>query len=335
MSNFICPICGRTFDKQFAMIGHKRIHSQLVINKIKNTKKTKRCNQKVKIQKTQLFLDNKYTKWYFSIIEESAKQSPEGYFEGHHIIPRCLNGSDKKSNIIKFSARKHFICHWLLTKMVPIDSPEYYALYKAFSMMSGCGNNQERYVIPSIVFEQIRIEIGRIHSINQSGKNNSQYGKIWISHPKLRESKKIPKSELDDYISNGWLAKRINNWDNYDENGNRLNYICMVNFTLKEKKHIHPNKLEQYIALGWKKSKASNFNLYDNSGNLLSGEKRPLMKLNEISSIKDFFDRSIYNQKIYNLYQQGKSTRAISQIIPLSHVAISRRIKIIKDIIES
>lgn len=66
----------------------------------------------------KVFVNNKYTKWYNQIIQSSQENPNSGYTERHHIIPKCLKGSDDKSNIAILSARQHFICHLLLTKMV-------------------------------------------------------------------------------------------------------------------------------------------------------------------------------------------------------------------------
>ena len=38
------------------------------------------------------------------------------YYERHHIKPRCLGGSDREQNLIKLSAREHYIAHWILSK---------------------------------------------------------------------------------------------------------------------------------------------------------------------------------------------------------------------------
>lgn len=62
-----------------------------------------------------MFLENKYTKWYFQII---ANPDVSGYTEKHHIIPRCMGGSNNESNLARISARQHFVCHLLLPKMV-------------------------------------------------------------------------------------------------------------------------------------------------------------------------------------------------------------------------
>ena len=41
------------------------------------------------------------------------------YYEGHHIIPRCVGGNDDEKNIVLLTAREHFICHKLLTYIYP------------------------------------------------------------------------------------------------------------------------------------------------------------------------------------------------------------------------
>jgi hypothetical protein len=71
-----------------------------------------------------MFLDNKYTKWYFSIIDKAVsenriKRKGDGSnFERHHIIPRCLGGTNDRGNLVVLTYKEHFLCHWLLIKMV-------------------------------------------------------------------------------------------------------------------------------------------------------------------------------------------------------------------------
>ena len=64
------------------------------------------------------FLQNKYTKWYFNIISKAQNRDTLGYVEKHHIIPKSLGGNNEQTNLVKLTAREHFVCHWLLTKMV-------------------------------------------------------------------------------------------------------------------------------------------------------------------------------------------------------------------------
>jgi 5-methylcytosine-specific restriction endonuclease McrA len=65
----------------------------------------------------RLFIDNKYTNWYYEIIHNAQNRITTGYIEKHHIIPRSLGGSNELSNIVRLTAREHYICHYLLTKM--------------------------------------------------------------------------------------------------------------------------------------------------------------------------------------------------------------------------
>lgn len=62
-----------------------------------------------------MFLFNKYTKWYFSIINKP--RTSVKVVEKHHIIPKSLGGSNRKENIVSLTPKEHFVCHWLLSKM--------------------------------------------------------------------------------------------------------------------------------------------------------------------------------------------------------------------------
>lgn len=137
-------------------------------------------------------LQNKYTKWYEQIIEKAKEQNLcisrrqakkyEGYTEVHHIIPRSFGGSNDKENLVRFSAREHFICHWLLTKMVSGDYRN--KMLAAFVLMSGDGSKSARYnfkITSSRVFEQIRIDYAEYQRKKQSGREVSQITRDKIS----------------------------------------------------------------------------------------------------------------------------------------------------------
>lgn len=82
-----------------------------------------------------------YRKIYFQLIERAKTRSDlSGYTEIHHVIPKSLGGTDLKSNLVKLTAREHFIAHWLLTKVY--DSNK---MIFAFWKMCN-GNNTNRYV---------------------------------------------------------------------------------------------------------------------------------------------------------------------------------------------
>lgn len=73
-----------------------------------------------------IFLENKYTKWYWSIIEKALlrKSDPSVITERHHILPKgkymypeFRSLKIHKWNGVNLTLREHFVCHLLLTKM--------------------------------------------------------------------------------------------------------------------------------------------------------------------------------------------------------------------------
>lgn len=66
-----------------------------------------------------MFLQNKYSKLYFKIIN-SAKNNIKETNDGnqvHHIIPRCLGGTNSPDNLVVLTYKQHRIVHRLLINM--------------------------------------------------------------------------------------------------------------------------------------------------------------------------------------------------------------------------
>ena len=70
-----------------------------------------------------------YRKHYERLVQQTP---PEGYTEKHHVVPHCMGGTDRKSNIVKLSARQHFVAHWLLKKIYPNQPGLIYAFHMMF-----------------------------------------------------------------------------------------------------------------------------------------------------------------------------------------------------------
>lgn len=68
-----------------------------------------------------------YKKHYDMLIERSNTRILDGYVEKHHIIPKCLGGTDDKSNIAILTPEEHFLAHQLLIKMYPGNRDLVYA----------------------------------------------------------------------------------------------------------------------------------------------------------------------------------------------------------------
>lgn len=60
-----------------------------------------------------------YQKIHDSIILRAKNRSLEGYSENHHIIPRCMGGTNDPENLIRLTPEEHFVVHQLLIKIRP------------------------------------------------------------------------------------------------------------------------------------------------------------------------------------------------------------------------
>lgn len=84
-----------------------------------------------------MFLNNKYTKWYYLIIENAKNKDIGGYTEKHHIVPKSLGGNNNKENLVSLTAKEHFICHLLLTKIVDNKNNKVKMVWALWRMCNG------------------------------------------------------------------------------------------------------------------------------------------------------------------------------------------------------
>lgn len=117
-----------------------------------------------------IFITNKYTDWYFSIIKNAKSRISEPTkHETHHIIPRSLGGTNESSNLVTLTCKEHLIAHKLLTKMTIGESKS--KMTYALNMMT----NFSKYNAKN--YQKIKNEFTELHSIKMSGENHPNYGK--------------------------------------------------------------------------------------------------------------------------------------------------------------
>ena len=102
------------------------------------------------------------------------------YFEFHHTLLKSLfpNWVKRKSNIVPLTAREHFFCHQLLTR-----------IYHSNSMNAALFHLMYRYKykenikvkISSREYERVKTEFSKSHSENQR-KNPSSKGSHWYTN---------------------------------------------------------------------------------------------------------------------------------------------------------
>ena len=103
-------------------------------------------------------------KIYDRIIENAKsrgldKKKLEGYFEKHHVIPKCMGGKDEDSNYVLLTAKEHFVCHHLLWKS-QLSNMQLFWSFKAMAFWK----RKSKSSIP-ITAKQYQ-ELRKIHSEN-------------------------------------------------------------------------------------------------------------------------------------------------------------------------
>lgn len=158
-----------------------------------------------------MFTENKYTKIYYQIIERARTRNLTEYGEHHHIIPKSLKGPDETFNIVKLTAREHFICHWLLTKMVSGKRNQWKMINALGLMMWKENPNQERYKVNSRTYELLKKKHSEYKSWANSGEKNGMFGRKWTEEQKqkIREQNTgwQPTVEMRSKISSSKIGK--------------------------------------------------------------------------------------------------------------------------------
>ena len=144
-----------------------------------------------------------YAKVYEQLINKAKDRGDiSEYTEVHHIIPRCLGGSNDKDNLIRLTGREHFIAHWLLHSMYPANDKLFYA----FLMMTRISGNQNRYTPSSRVIAYLRKEssermLGKPgHWLGKKRENISGENHMMAKRPELKKqiSDKLMGHEVSD-----------------------------------------------------------------------------------------------------------------------------------------
>jgi len=137
-----------------------------------------------------------YNRIYTNLIERARSRKIDQYTEGHHVIPRCVGGSNNKDNIVRLTPEEHYVAHQLLVKMYP---KEHKLVYSANMMTVKAGNlprNNKRYGW----LKKKYISVCRA----RTGNKNSSYGKSWYYNPDTLENGKF----LKENVPTDWIRGR-------------------------------------------------------------------------------------------------------------------------------
>jgi len=106
-----------------------------------------------------------YRRIHDNIIDQAKNRVPTGYTENHHIIPKCLGGNNSPENLVRLTAREHFIIHKLLVEIYPNEGGLKIAAFLFCYWKSG---KQERsYHIGAREYARLRESNAIVQSVAQ------------------------------------------------------------------------------------------------------------------------------------------------------------------------
>ena len=138
-----------------------------------------------------------YQQIYNQLISKRQQETPPKncYTETHHIKPKCLGGTNETSNLVKLTAREHYIAHLLLAKIYNT-----YGMYAAVIYMQTGRFKNRKFKFNSHLYQKIREEFANKMSQKMKGKTS------WIKGKHLSEEAKRKVSEANKG-NKYWLGK--------------------------------------------------------------------------------------------------------------------------------
>lgn len=145
-----------------------------------------------------------YLLHYNKLIDRALTRVLDSYGEIHHIVPKCMGGSNNVDNLVLLLPEEHYVAHQLLIKIYPFE----YKLANAAAMMCvNSGKQQGRS--KNKLYGWLRKRVADTNRIQQTGTGNSQYGAVWMYDVGSNTTKKIKPSDVDEYKRLGWAKGRV------------------------------------------------------------------------------------------------------------------------------
>lgn len=127
-----------------------------------------------------------YKMHYDNLINRTKTRTLTCYKERHHIVPRCMGGSDDEENIVDLTAAEHYVAHQLLLKLYPTN----YKLAYACHMMSTKLNKRNNKS-----YSWVREKMAKANSVILKGMKRAPRNKEWSD--KISEALKGKKQSIE------------------------------------------------------------------------------------------------------------------------------------------
>jgi len=123
---------------------------------------------------------------YDSLISRAQTRLTEStqYYEVHHILPKCMGGTNDPDNLVKLTPEEHYLAHQLLAKQHPTNRKLLYAAILMTASADGTRINNKLYGW----IKRKRSELGRSEETKR---------KIGESNKLKLKGRKLPKEHAD------------------------------------------------------------------------------------------------------------------------------------------
>lgn len=113
----------------------------------------------------------------------------DGYSEVHHIIPRSEGGLDDDDNLVRLTAREHYIAH----KLLYLDNPNIQSRVSTFWFMSN-----EHKIKSGRVYEDVKYRFAKVMGRPLTEEHRNKIAEALRGKPKSKESIEKMKANLGD-----------------------------------------------------------------------------------------------------------------------------------------
>lgn len=228
---------------------------------------------KSKLLLTGYVEDNAYLSKYVQLVYDNRSRVKEVHrTQRHHILPVCyfaylgLPVDNTRSNVVNLLQRDHLLAHYYLF-FIFTDTYLKQSMFYAIQHISGCKSVSlsEKQFISSLTDYQLFYEQSRklcsenncmynedvkrkheaamssIEVKNKISKTVKELRKLSANHiviHKGKEGKRVPPSELDYYLSNGWEVG-----SKYDG--------CVYMHKDSVEVRVYPDEVQKYLIEGW------------------------------------------------------------------------------------
>lgn len=123
-----------------------------------------------------------YEKHYALLIAKAKSRILDNvYYELHHIIPRCMNGTNDVENLVKLLPEEHYLAHLLLVKIHPNNNKLIYAANMMAMGHKGKRNNK--------IYAWLKIKVNSALRKDRLGFKHTEETKAKMSKSRLGKPK--------------------------------------------------------------------------------------------------------------------------------------------------